>query len=413
MILFCIIFLKNCLPLSHWSNIFSNRTQYNFKNLPKWNILKKILFLFLVFPFFLCFSGDTGKTVSLEFYSQPGCRTCEKIRTLILPELEDRYDGRFYLTEYDTSQKENFIRLLAILDRLEVQSNQSAHLLVNNSVLLAGGEIEEKIFIVMEQQLSSDLKQTESQLEQASWRTLLQNKAFSFSVGTVVIAGLADGINPCVFSTLVFFISILTVAKVRRRKLLLTGITYCLACFLTYFGLGCGLFYGLRILGGFPIMRRVLDCGMFFVLLLFALISFLDAVRFKRGKGKEGIWLKLPAVFSSRIHNLLKRGMSYHVLLPGIFLTGILVTILESVCTGQVYIPTLVLMAKETGGVKWFLLLLLYNLMFIFPLLLIFVIVYRGVSTMQLIRWSRHHIILSKYLLALLFLLLAILIFCI
>ncbi len=102
--------------------------------------------------------------------------------------------------------------------------------------------------------------------------------------------------------------------------------------------------------------------------------------------------------------------MSCHVLLPGIFLTGILVTILESVCTGQVYIPTLVLMAKETGGIKWFLLLLLYNLMFILPLLLIFVIVYRGVSTMQLIRWSRHHIIFSKYLLAALFLLLALLI---
>ena len=376
------------------------------------NILKKILFLFLFFPFFLCFSSDAGKTVSLEFDSQPGCRTCEKIRTLILPELEDRYEGRFHLTEYDTSRKENFIRLLAILDRLKVQSNQSAHLLVNNSVLLAGGEIGEKIFTVMDQQLSSDSKQpdAESEPEQTRWQTLLQNKASGFSIGAVIIAGLADGVNPCVFSTLVFFISVLTVAKVRRRKLLLTGITYCLACFLTYLGLGCGLFYCLRFLGGFSIIRSALDWGMVFVLLLFALISFQDAMRFKRGVGKEGIRLKLPAAFSNRIRNLLKRGMSCHVLLPGIFLTGILVTILESVCTGQVYIPTLVLMAKETGGIKWFLLLLLYNLMFILPLLLIFVIVYRGVSTMQLIRWSRHHIIFSKYLLAALFLLLALLI---
>ena len=376
------------------------------------NILKKVLFLllfmFIIFPA----NADSGQ-VMLEFYSQPGCKTCDRIRNIVLPELEDRYEKRYQLTIYDTSEKENFIRLLTVLERLNIKSNHSAHLLMDHSILLAGPEIEEQIFTIMDRRLSDgvNLSKATPQSEPQNWKTLLHKKASEFSTGAVILAGLADGVNPCVFSTLVFFISILSVAKVGRSKMLLTGITYCSACFLTYLLIGCGLFYCLRFLSDFSILSKIINWGMIVILLLFSFISFRDAVCFKRGGGKEDIWLKLPASLSDRIHRLLKRGMSYHVLLPGIFLTGILVTLIESVCTGQVYLPTLVLMAKETGGIKWFLLLLLYNLMFILPLILIFVIVYRGVNTMQLIHWSRHHIVFSKYLLGVLFFLLAILIY--
>ncbi len=227
------------------------------------------------------------------------------------------------------------------------------------------------------------------------------------------MAGLIDGINPCVFSALVFFLSLLSVAKVKRRKLLAVGLIYCLGCFLTYMLLGCGLFYFIRMLSGFAVVRQIIDWTMVALLMVFAVVSFGDAIRFSRGKGKNGVWMKLPDSLSSRIHRIMKKGINYKVLLPGIFLTGILVTILKSVCTGQVYIPTLVLMAKETAGFRWILLLLLYNLMFIIPLLLIFFIFYHGIATMKLVRWSKRHLVISKCILAAFFLLLALLILCI
>jgi len=103
----------------------------------------------------------------------------------------------------------------------------------------------------------------------------------------------------------------------------------------------------------------------------------------------------------------MKYGISYQTLLPGIFLIGILVTVFESVCTGQVYIPTLVLMTKDASGLKWMLLLLLYNLMFILPLVIIFIAVFKGVKTPRLLEWSKRNVFISKLGLGCFFLLLA------
>ena len=69
----------------------------------------------------------------------------------------------------------------------------------------------------------------------------------------------------------------------------------------------------------------------------------------------------------------------------------------ESICTGQVYVPTLVLMSKEFGlGSRWFGFLLLYNLMFILPLLVLFLAAWKGTTTPILLRWSKMNVIGGK-----------------
>jgi hypothetical protein len=109
-----------------------------------------------------------------------------------------------------------------------------------------------------------------------------------------------------------------------------------------------------------------------------------------------------------KIHALLKKGLNYHFLIPGIFCIGILVTILESVCTGQVYIPTLVLLSREYGASsRWFGYLLLYNCAFIVPLLFLFAVAYFGIGKSRLLKWSRRQIVIGKILLGTFFILMA------
>ncbi len=72
---------------------------------------------------------------------------------------------------------------------------------------------------------------------------------------------------------------------------------------------------------------------------------------------------------------------------------------LESVCTGQVYVPTLILMVKATGSGMALMLLLLYNAMFILPLVVVFAATYRGLNTQTLVEWSRRNVVTSKVLL--------------
>jgi hypothetical protein len=64
-------------------------------------------------------------------------------------------------------------------------------------------------------------------------------------------------------------------------------------------------------------------------------------------------------------------------------MTGVLISTLEFLCTGQIYLPTIIVVAStvpEFQGQA----LLLYNLMFILPLVIIFTLVYFGMRSEQL-----------------------------
>ena len=62
----------------------------------------------------------------------------------------------------------------------------------------------------------------------------------SLSVAAVVLAGLIDGVNPCAFATILFFVSYLAVSRRQRREMLLVGGAFALGVFVTYFAVGLG-----------------------------------------------------------------------------------------------------------------------------------------------------------------------------
>jgi len=96
----------------------------------------------------------------------------------------------------------------------------------------------------------------------------------------------------------------------------------------------------------------------------------------------------------------------------GGFFLGAVVTAIESICTGQVYVPTLVLVVKGAGEASrtaWSYL-LLYNLMFIVPLAAVFLLTYFGLRTQTLLEWSKRNVVTSKILLGIFFLAMAVLI---
>jgi len=89
------------------------------------------------------------------------------------------------------------------------------------------------------------------------------------------------------------------------------------------------------------------------------------------------------------------------------FLSGILVSVLEAVCTGQVYLPTITFILKNsTLKLRALIYFLGYNLMFILPLIIVFLFSLMGVSSSRFSELSRRHSGLVKLLLALLFFLL-------
>ena len=88
---------------------------------------------------------------------------------------------------------------------------------------------------------------------------------------------------------------------------------------------------------------------------------------------------------------------------------GFLVSIFEFACTGQVYLPTLGVLARMHRQADALALLVLYNLCFIAPLLVVFGASYLGVSSGRITTLFQAHMGTVKLALAAVFIGLAVL----
>ena len=353
--------------------------------------------------------GLSAAPVTIDYYYQPGCTDCRKIEALIIPRLAAEFPSSNYiLNRYDTGNPKNFLCLLAVLDRMKIHRNDNVAMVINHNRYLGGyHQIETELPRQLQMALDNAIEASPVlDNPPAAPTALLQRQAAAITLGLVVLAGLEDGINPCVFSTLVFMLSILAVAGVAGRALLRIGGAYCLGVFLCYLALGFGLFRTFRALSIFPILQCALEILIVATLIIMAGISFADAWNFYCNPTPKALRLRLPESLKRHINLILHRSLTGTYPLPRAFAAGLLVTLLEAVCSGQVYLPTLVMLAREAGP-GWWLYLLLYNLMFIVPLVLLLYCYFRGTAIKRLLEWSRNNVVPGKITLGLFFLLLA------
>jgi len=91
----------------------------------------------------------------------------------------------------------------------------------------------------------------------------------SFGPGAVAVAGLVDGVNPCAFTTIVFFLSMLVHLRKSRREMLLVGGGFTAGMFAAYFLLGLGLLGAVKAFSVSHGLSSGLACGV--AVLAFAL----------------------------------------------------------------------------------------------------------------------------------------------
>lgn len=227
----------------------------------------------------------------------------------------------------------------------------------------------------------------------------------------VVGAGLADGVNPCAFAVIVFFISFLSVYKYNRKEIIVVGSAYCISVFAAYVLLGLGVFRFLYAMKGFAYVTLAVRWVTIALCALFFLLSLYDFWVYRRTKKSEKMLLQLPASYKRYIHRVMhfflreKKGASWR-LVAAACAVGFVVSLVEAVCTGQVYLPTIMVILKEADS-RFFQAaeyLLLYNLMFIVPLAAVFVLALCGKESATFSGWLKKHLGLTKLLLCLVFL---------
>jgi cytochrome c biogenesis protein CcdA len=198
-----------------------------------------------------------------------------------------------------------------------------------------------------------------------------------------MLAGLVDGINPCAFTTLIFLLASLALAGRGRKEVLVIGALFTLGVFLTYLGVGFGLFAALRAASAISVVSLILRWLLFAILLAFAILSVYDYFKIRSGKASEML-LQLPNSLKLKIHASIRNRAKTAALAGSSLALGFLVSIFEFACTAQVYLPTLAYLARQKGRGDAIGLLVLYNLCFIAPLVVVFIASYLGVGSKKI-----------------------------
>lgn len=206
----------------------------------------------------------------------------------------------------------------------------------------------------------------------------LQGKEEFLSFPMITIAGLVDGINPCAIGMMVMLLGYLLVFAKKPERVIKTGLLYVGTVFVTYLVVGLGLYSFVSqfdLSGGATILNWIVG-GVLFSAGLIQLKDFLGI--------EGGPHLRIPTASKERLQGLVER-VSY----PTTIILGILVTLLETPCSLPIYVGTATILSQS--GMAFPLVMgyfLYYNFLFVLPLLIVLVLMWRGQKLVEMKEWE-------------------------
>jgi cytochrome c-type biogenesis protein len=194
---------------------------------------------------------------------------------------------------------------------------------------------------------------------------------------TVVVSGLLDSVNPCAFAVILLLVAFLFTIRKRRQQILLLGGIYIGMIFLVYLAIGFGLLQTIRLSENPHFVARVGS----YLLIGLGVLNLIE-YRWPRFPLK----LHMPATAHAKVHQLLKIAT-----VPAIMGVGLIVGLCTFPCSGGVYVSIITLLnAKATlgWGIAY---LVLYNILFVLPLMVILVAAGNRVTAKKWAAWERQH----------------------
>lgn len=202
---------------------------------------------------------------------------------------------------------------------------------------------------------------------------------------TVISLALVDAVNPCEFAVLIMLlIGIMTANPGNKKKTLQAGLAFTAAIFILYFIYGVLLINVFKLIPAIDTIRTVVYTVIASIAILIGLLQLKDFFDYKPG----GFLTEMPMSFRPKVHKLINNVTSP----GGAFLVGAFVTLFLMPCTIGPYVILGNLLASETilAALPQ---LLLYNIIFILPMLAITFIVYFGVKKVDAVaEWKARNI---------------------
>jgi cytochrome c biogenesis protein CcdA/glutaredoxin len=200
------------------------------------------------------------------------------------------------------------------------------------------------------------------------------------SLVTVIGAAIVDSINPCAFAVLLILLgALLTTGD--KDKALKGGLAFTLSIYIVYFLFGLGIFSALQISG--------LSYWFYKIIGALAIVVGLANMKDYFWYGGGGFAMEIPKSWRPALKKMLSAVTSP----AGAFFMGFVVCLFELPCTGGPYIFILGLLAERSTMMAAIPILLLYNVFFIIPLLVITFVMYSGYRNIsEMDKWKDKNI---------------------
>ncbi len=195
-------------------------------------------------------------------------------------------------------------------------------------------------------------------------------------LSAVVVTALIDSINPCAIGVLILLISTLLGLSEDKKRMITVGVIYIVAVYVAYFIAGLGLITVLQYLP--------FDLAEFIGIFVGGLVVLLGLVELKDafvGKGKATT-LGINPKHADKIKEMAKK-----TTIPGVIVLGFFVAAVELPCTGGPYLAITTLLSKHFDA-RAFAYLVLYNFIFVLPLIVIVGLAYLGTTVDVLKKWK-------------------------
>jgi cytochrome c biogenesis protein CcdA len=204
----------------------------------------------------------------------------------------------------------------------------------------------------------------------------MENLLQDVRLPTVIFTALIDAINPCAIGVLILLVSTLLGLLKDKKRMLFVGFVYIASIYIVYFLAGIGLL---------TVIQR-LDLVQFVGLLVGGLVILMGIVDIKDffwyGKG---FTLGIKPSHAEKIKEMAKNAS-----IPGVIILGMFVAAVELPCTGGPYLAITAMLARKFD-LTALIYLIIYNFIFVLPLIVILVLAYIGTSIKSLEKWKNEN----------------------
>ena len=337
--------------------------------------------------------------IHMAYFEEAGCSECDAV-SAALEHVQSSYPG-LVIHKFDII--DDLALNLCLSERLNVPDNQrhdAPAVFVGSDYLVAKDVYYESLMQLVSQYADSGADPT--------WESCQPDQVPLPPPPpwwAVILPGLGDGINPCAFATIIFFVSYLSITGRKGRDIILVGAAFTLAVFGSYLAFGIVL---REILSGLidwtgPILRPILNGLTALLCLVLAILSFGDYQKARKGKAKD-MTLRLPDRLRKWINATIRQSMKARTFVAAAFVAGIVVSFIELACTGQVYVPIILGLSTPGYRAPALVALIVYCVAFIVPLVVVFIVSYMGTSSQKLGVILNRHTATIKLITAVLFL---------